>query len=92
MINVGSPDLFDLRGILAVGAGEAANPYDVPVQRALRLTGARDVPPPGTAAGANLGVSGTYEETISGLAFGPVVVRGTFSVTPETDKALFEEP
>ena len=46
----------------------------------------------GTIPGANLGLEGTYEETLTGLPGGPVVVGGRFLLNPVTDTSRLEEP
>lgn len=82
---------FNLTGMLDVSAGDAFNPYGIAYQRSIQLVGGRGNPPPGQAAGSQIGLDGSYAETLSGLPGGTVQMTGFFSLVPVTDWSTFNE-
>lgn len=92
LTNSGSATNFDLNGTVSLNAGAAGNPFNVAVQRSVRFRGARIVPAVGQTVGMNLGLTGAYEEVLTGLPSGPLLLNGFFSLNPKTDKTPLEEP
>ena len=92
LANLGSFTNFNLLGIVVMETNAPANPYGIRHERTIRLQGRRVNVAQGTIPGANLGLEGTYEETLTGLPGGPVVVGGRFLLNPVTDTSRLEEP
>jgi hypothetical protein len=79
LANFGSVTQFDLAGLVVTEANDPQNPYGIRFERMLRLQGGRVDVPPGTVPGQNLGLRGSYEETLTGFPGGTAIVtRGVF--------------
>jgi hypothetical protein len=74
---------FSSTGAIDLTAGHPLNPFGRDISRSITLSGALTADE--SAAGANLGLIGNYMETITGLANGPIEIRGTFDVVPTTN-------
>ena len=92
LVNSGTVSNFNLSGSVALNAGDAANPFSVPVQRSISFRGGRILLAPGQTVGMNLGLMGAYEEILTGLPSGPVLLQGYFTLNAKTDKKALEEP
>ena len=92
MPNSGTTSQFDLFGSGTLASDDSKNPFGVPIQRLVRFHGARILPTAGQAFGVNLGLAGVYEERLTGLRSGDIVLSGFFTLNAKTDKTTLEVP
>ena len=92
LTNGGTAAQFDLSGTSTLAADDVKNPFGVAIQRVVRFRGGRMITAPGQAAGMNLGVVGEYNERLTGLRNGDIVMSGFFTLNAKTDKKALEEP
>ncbi|MDA3873496.1 MAG: hypothetical protein PF795_06015 [Kiritimatiellae bacterium] len=96
LTNSGDENAFQFATTEAITADAPLNPYGKAYSRTITLSGGRfqsveedDIR---DTVGKQLPLTGTYTEEISGLANTPILLEGSFVLTPDSDWTSFEEP
>jgi hypothetical protein len=85
-------DSVVLSSMISASVGEVGNPMSVPIARELSMEVRRIQATDGETKGRNIGLTGTFLETIHTGSNPALKVSGSLLLNPETDKDSLEEP